>query len=74
MNEQQTIPLILTVINTKRKSTHKCPCEIPSDILNMTEDQIHKAYGKHLSQALYDLIQHKAFRQGLEKTNLILAP
>ena len=55
------------------KKTYRCPCLVPQDALNMSEDEMYKSYGAHLSKALYDLLHHKPFRKSLEKTKLILS-
>jgi hypothetical protein len=70
------IPLLIEVRNPKKGSQHRCPCVIPMDCLEMDIEIFNKAYGPHILQAVFDLLQHKAFRSGLEKpkTNLIIAP
>ena len=74
MKEERGIPLEITVYNTKRKSKHNIPCEMPIDCVGMDHDTFSKAYGPHIVQAVFDLLQHKAFRQGFEKPKLIVAP
>jgi len=70
--EIEGIPLEITVYNPKKKSVHRSPCEMPLDSLEMTEDVFNKAYGPHIVKAVFDLIQHRAFRQGLEKPKIKL--
>jgi len=68
------VPLEIIVTNTKRKSQHKSPCLMPEDCIDMDQPTFEKAYGPHIVQAVFDLLQHKAFRQGLEDNKLIVAP
>lgn len=41
----------------------------------MSREELLKAIGPHLTDAVYDLLQHKPFRKNLEnpKSNLILS-
>lgn len=71
------IPCLIEVRNPKKGSQHRCPCIIPMDCIDMDKETFEKAYGTHIIQAVFDLLQHKVFRQGLEKpksSNLIIAP
>lgn len=69
----KTIPMEIIIMNPKRGSKHKCPCLFPDDCLTMTEEVFSKAYGPHIIQAAWDLLQHPSFKQGLDKPKLILA-
>lgn len=68
------IPLDIIVTNPRRKSTHKCPCKLPGDSAGMDYETFSKSYGPHVVQAVYDLLQHPSFKQGLEFPKLIVAP
>ena len=67
------VPLEIIVYNPKRKSKHTAPCLIPMDCIDMDKDMFDKAYGPHVVQAVFDLLQHKSFRQGLDKPKIVLA-
>ena len=71
--ELKGIQMDIIITNPKRKSTHKAPCVFPLDILDMDQEMITKAYGPHIIKAVYDLVQHPSFRQGIAKPKLILA-
>lgn len=66
------IPLELVIYNPVKKSRHLAPCFVPDDILDMDEQTMKKAYGDHLINALYELVQHNAFRKGIAKPKLVL--
>ena len=61
------IPLDIVIMNPKRKSTHKCPCLIPIDCLDMDEETFGKDYGPHIVKAVFDLLQHNSFSVGLDQ-------
>lgn len=66
------LDIVLHDIREKKK-TYRCPCLVPIDSLNMSKEEINKAYGQHLSNAFYDLLHHAPFRKGLDKPKLILS-
>jgi len=70
------IPLKVEIINPKKSSSHTCPCILPMDCISMDKETFDKAYGPHIVQAVFDLLQHPSFRNGLEekKSNLIIVP
>ena len=70
------IKLTFVVTNTKLKSRHALECELGNDCIDLERKAFEKEYGKHVLKAIYDLLQHPAFKAGQEKpkSNLIIAP
>ena len=74
MSEQSGVPMVISVTNTKKNSVHRCPCIIPIDCVHMDKEMFDKAYGPHVVQAVWDLLQHEAFKKSFAKPKLIVAP
>lgn len=72
MSNQDGVPVEIIVYNPKRKSKHTCPAIMPMDCIDMDLNMFTKAYGDHVIRAVHDLLQHKSFRQGLDKPKLIV--
>jgi hypothetical protein len=68
------VPVLIEVTNPKKGSKHRCPCIMPFDCIGMDKEMFDKAYGPHIIQAVFDLLQHESFKAGLAKPNLIIAP
>lgn len=72
LKSPEHIPLDITLINPKRGSKHRAPCMLPMHAMSMTREQIKEAYSDHMVDALFELLSHKSFRQGIEPRKLII--